>query len=155
MWHLSALSGLKLIAEQKGTAVSLEETEKVAIWFSLQPRTSRSTFLDKSAGATKQRGPETRQRLRLSLYWYGGFSQKNETRDKQNLVKKNRKPRKKPIIYMENLKKKNTKIRNLLAPALYDVAQLQVLEVTGRLVRSNRTALKNKIFFVWYIDVSR
>lgn len=105
MWHLSALSGLKLIAEQKGTAVSLEETEKVAIWFSLQPRTSRSTFLDKSAGATKQRGLETRQRLRLGLYWYGGFSQKNETRDKQNLVKKNRKPRKKPTVYMENLKK--------------------------------------------------
>ena len=48
---------------------------------------------------------------------------------------------------MENLKKKNTKIRNLLAPALYDVAQLQVLEVASRLVRSNRTALKNKIFF--------
>lgn len=118
MWHLSALSGLKLIAEQKGTAVSLEETEKVAIRFSLQPRTNRSTFLDKSAGATKQRGPETRQRLRLSLYWYGGFSQKNETRDKQNLVKKKSKASQEANNIYGKLKKKNTKIRNLLAPAL-------------------------------------
>ena len=37
MWHLSTLSGLKLIAEQKRTAVSLEETEKVVIWFYQSP----------------------------------------------------------------------------------------------------------------------
>ena len=79
-------------------------------------------FLDKSAGATKQRGPETRQRLRLSLYWYGGFSQKNETRDKQNLVKKNRKPRKKPIIYMENLKKRIRKFATCWLP-LYKMSR--------------------------------